>query len=244
MDIKCPHCGTEYEIDKSEYGRYAQCEVCGKGFVIGATTSRLSSAKKTMSAVRQSASRVSSSPTSSVSSVSCSRPFAGKIGNGAARPFAPSSNFKWLNPFAWGSVACACLLVMVVFSFALTSKSTRNRKVRNGVRVAQVEDVERNGTTTSIGEVKEDSAFSAVEPAVAAKNIQVFSSQTSESVQRIKNEPAETQSDAANGDESVAASDNDVKTEKNIIQAKNPLGLFKFGDARNPQMEVGQDGTI
>ncbi|MGN0833946.1 MAG: PrsW family glutamic-type intramembrane protease [Kiritimatiellia bacterium] len=35
MDIKCPRCGTEYEIDKSEYGRFVKCEVCGKGFVAG-----------------------------------------------------------------------------------------------------------------------------------------------------------------------------------------------------------------
>ena len=35
MDTNCPHCGTEYEIDKSEYGRYVKCEICGKGFVAG-----------------------------------------------------------------------------------------------------------------------------------------------------------------------------------------------------------------
>lgn len=35
MDIKCPHCGTKYEIDTSEYGRFVKCEACGKGFVAG-----------------------------------------------------------------------------------------------------------------------------------------------------------------------------------------------------------------
>ena len=39
VNVKCPHCGTEYEIDKGELYRYVKCEVCGKGFVSGATTS-------------------------------------------------------------------------------------------------------------------------------------------------------------------------------------------------------------
>lgn len=35
MNIKCPHCGTEYDAEESEYGRFVKCEVCGKGFVAG-----------------------------------------------------------------------------------------------------------------------------------------------------------------------------------------------------------------
>ena len=35
MNINCPHCGTEYEIDETEYGRFVKCESCGKGFVVG-----------------------------------------------------------------------------------------------------------------------------------------------------------------------------------------------------------------
>lgn len=35
-DVKCPNCGTEYEIEASEIGREAECEVCGRKFVIGA----------------------------------------------------------------------------------------------------------------------------------------------------------------------------------------------------------------
>ena len=36
MDIKCPHCGTEYEVEKKDMYRYTTCEACGKGFVVGA----------------------------------------------------------------------------------------------------------------------------------------------------------------------------------------------------------------
>ena len=35
MNIKCPHCGTEYDAEESEYGKFVKCEVCGKGFVAG-----------------------------------------------------------------------------------------------------------------------------------------------------------------------------------------------------------------
>lgn len=43
MNIKCPHCGTEYEIEKKDMYRYTKCQVCGKGFVVGSDTSLLSS---------------------------------------------------------------------------------------------------------------------------------------------------------------------------------------------------------
>lgn len=39
MNIKCPHCGTDYEVEEKDMYRYTKCEVCGKGFVIGATKS-------------------------------------------------------------------------------------------------------------------------------------------------------------------------------------------------------------
>lgn len=35
MTITCPHCGTEYDAEKSEYGRFVKCEICQKGFVAG-----------------------------------------------------------------------------------------------------------------------------------------------------------------------------------------------------------------
>lgn len=34
MEIKCPHCGTEYDAEESEYGRFVKCEICSKSFVI------------------------------------------------------------------------------------------------------------------------------------------------------------------------------------------------------------------
>ena len=39
MTVRCPHCGMEYEAEQRELYRYTKCEACGKGFVVGATTS-------------------------------------------------------------------------------------------------------------------------------------------------------------------------------------------------------------
>lgn len=36
----CPHCGTEYQIEASEFGRYVTCQSCKKGFVVGQNSSR------------------------------------------------------------------------------------------------------------------------------------------------------------------------------------------------------------
>lgn len=46
MDIKCPHCGTEYEIENEDFGRFVKCEICGKGFVAGAFAATETSEKK------------------------------------------------------------------------------------------------------------------------------------------------------------------------------------------------------
>lgn len=40
MQTQCPHCGTEYDAEESEYGRFVKCAVCGKGFVAGTLTTR------------------------------------------------------------------------------------------------------------------------------------------------------------------------------------------------------------
>ena len=34
MNCKCPHCGTEYEVEEGDIGKYTNCLSCGKGFVV------------------------------------------------------------------------------------------------------------------------------------------------------------------------------------------------------------------
>lgn len=91
MDIKCPHCGTDYEVEQKDMYRYTKCEVCGKGFVIGATTSLLSSGESTTTDSRQLDSKFAASQASFGAFAPRSRPFAGRIGNGASRPSTSSS---------------------------------------------------------------------------------------------------------------------------------------------------------
>ena len=45
MNIKCPHCGTEYDAEDDEYGRFVKCTVCGKGFVVGVVTAQPNATK-------------------------------------------------------------------------------------------------------------------------------------------------------------------------------------------------------
>jgi len=40
MDVKCPHCGTEYDIEQHEFGKYVECQICRKGFVAGTSGNR------------------------------------------------------------------------------------------------------------------------------------------------------------------------------------------------------------
>ena len=37
MNIKCPHCGAEYDVAENECSGGAKCKVCGKEFVVGAS---------------------------------------------------------------------------------------------------------------------------------------------------------------------------------------------------------------
>ena len=65
MDIKCPHCGTEYDVEKQDMYRYTKCEVCGKGFIVGADTSLLSSKPSPPKPSSPTPSTVPRAPTSS-----------------------------------------------------------------------------------------------------------------------------------------------------------------------------------
>ena len=40
MIAKCPHCGTEFDAEDSEYGRFVKCAICGKGFIAGVLSSK------------------------------------------------------------------------------------------------------------------------------------------------------------------------------------------------------------
>ena len=244
MDVNCPHCGTEYEVERKDMYHYTTCEVCGKGFVIGATTSLLSSDKKTMQASRQSASSMSACSASSIESVPRSRPFTGKIGNGAARQSAPSVKFNWRNPLVWAYATCACIVGVVVLAFTITNKNACSRKDMKGTNIAQGEVVEDSNTIAEPDKSKGEVVSSAIEVATTEENIQAAFPQASDPAQSIMDEPIETVEDEADKDDAIGANDSNVNIAKNAIQAKNPLELFKFGDARDLQTMAQQDGTI
>ena len=47
VNVSCPHCGTEYEVEQSECGITAICQTCNKEFVVGQSEMRESVAEKT-----------------------------------------------------------------------------------------------------------------------------------------------------------------------------------------------------
>lgn len=47
MNIRCPYCGVEYELDRTTYGRKANCGACGKDFIIGQSPVQGDASKET-----------------------------------------------------------------------------------------------------------------------------------------------------------------------------------------------------
>lgn len=56
--FKCPHCGTEYDAEASDYGRFVKCEICGKGFVVGTSRRNLEMATPTPDKANTGAERI------------------------------------------------------------------------------------------------------------------------------------------------------------------------------------------
>ena len=55
MNIQCPHCGQDYEVEKTMYGKNVRCETCGKKFVAGVADARQNQTEATCSAPAASA---------------------------------------------------------------------------------------------------------------------------------------------------------------------------------------------
>ena len=77
MEIKCPHCGVSYEVEKEEMYRYTTCGECGKGFVVGATSSLLSSDAQSASAIKAASAKPHASSASRINPVPRSRQVTG-----------------------------------------------------------------------------------------------------------------------------------------------------------------------
>ena len=52
MDVKCPHCGEDYIVEASEYGKFVKCETCGKGFVVGSSAMNRNGQRSSMNTAR------------------------------------------------------------------------------------------------------------------------------------------------------------------------------------------------
>lgn len=127
MDIKCPHCGTEYEVEKKDMYRYTKCEVCGKGFVIGATTSLLSESSAAQpSSGNQSMAR-GAKPQPHRSAVPRSRPFA-NINKTPASPNVRQSKRRSTNAVMWLSIGGVCLVLVIALAVVFATRGNRHGK--------------------------------------------------------------------------------------------------------------------
>ena len=109
MDVRCPHCGTEYEIEKKDMYHFTTCEVCGKGFVLGATTSLFSSNNST-------APMADSSPVG--------------LNKAARQSAASSSETNWRKILVWVSIICGCLMTVLVFVIVMLCCNIRGAEFR------------------------------------------------------------------------------------------------------------------
>ena len=53
VNVSCPHCGTVYEVEQSEYGSSAICQACNKEFVIGQMEMNEAAAENTSDEVQK-----------------------------------------------------------------------------------------------------------------------------------------------------------------------------------------------
>lgn len=248
MDIKCPHCGTEYEVEKKDMYHYTTCEVCGKGFVIGATTSLLSSDGPTTKEARQSPSKMATSSASFGAPATRFRPFAGRIVNGSARSSVGSPKSKWRNPFVLASVSCICLMVGLVFTGAVTSKTEHASKEKSPENLSQVMAFEKSVTTASSEENKEEIVSHIANTTIAIEHVQDLPVQASNLLQNCgSNDGGVCDENEVDKTDVLVVNDKHINNDgvrANVIKGKNPLELLKFGDTRDLQRSSNQDGTI
>ena len=156
MDIKCPHCGTEYEVEKQDMYHYTTCDICGKGFVIGATTSLLASEVATSRNVRQVDVQPSKTSVPRTNPVSRSRPLAG-IGKTAARPCNLQSKFNRSSLIVLLSALCVGLMTMLIFAFVVISGKGFDMSCQDHKNVANI-DVVENAKKSAQSEQSEETA--------------------------------------------------------------------------------------
>ena len=127
MNIKCPHCGTEYEVEKQDMYRYTKCQVCGKGFVVGATSSLLAESSVAQpSSVKPSMVR-GAKPRPQRSAVPRSRPFA-NINKTPASPNFRHQKPRSTNAVMWLSIAGVCLVLVIALVVVFATRSNHHGK--------------------------------------------------------------------------------------------------------------------
>ena len=181
MDIKCPHCGTEYEVEKQDMYRYTKCEVCGKGFVIGATSSLLaeSSAAQTSSGNPSMTRGTKSQPQRCA--VPRSRPFA-NINKTPTRPNFRQQKPRSTNAVMWFSIGGVCLVLVIALAVVFAARGNRHGQA---TEIAASEEIQQSDILEKDEEItiasKDDITTSSVDDDVVVTEEQKSNSTGKES---------------------------------------------------------------
>ena len=159
MDITCPHCGTEYEVEKQDMYRYTKCEVCGKGFVVGATSSLLAESSAAQPSKGRQSMACGAKPQPRRSVVPRSRPFANINKTSAIPNFRPQRS-RSTNSVMWFSLGGVCLVLVIALAVVITTRGNRRGKA-TAIAASEVvthaeEVVQNDGSTPMASAVEAD----------------------------------------------------------------------------------------
>lgn len=253
--IKCPHCGTEYEVEKQDMYHYTKCEVCGKGFVVGATSSLLAESSTVHSSSGNQMMARGTKPQPRGSAVPRSRPFA-NINKTTASQNSRQQKLGNANAVMWFSIGGACLALVIALAVAFATRSSRHGKGKTFAAsevVAHAEEVVQNddrAPTASdvVAEEKKEDYISKLIQEADAGGVLAEVSQC-----ELGDMPEDECKEYMAGSEYGKVEYGDVATLAkrtqgsigligNVLKGRNPLELFHFGDKPTQELKE-KDGN-
>lgn len=224
VSIQCPHCGTEYEATQQDMHRLVSCEVCGKNFVAGTTSRKQSVGVTQPRPTTQTGSQMSTA--SRPSQMPRSRPFIA-IGNATLAPCTRRPKLA-----IWIAASTACIIVMLSLAFTFGRHGSNTSSAAKTVAIVSTSN-EANVKSSEEAPSENDADIVKKEEFAPVQASNKKSGDEPEEVATTNNEnealvrpSAEENTDRASGTGGSAALFGGSK-----LKGKNPLELFRFGDA-------------
>ena len=221
LHVQCPYCGTEYEAMQQDMHRLVSCGVCGKNFVAGTTSRKQSVGVTQPRPTTQTGSQMSTA--SRPNQMPRSRPFIA-IGNATLAPCTRRPKLA-----IWIAASTACIIVMLSLAFTFgrhgsnTSSAAKTVAIVSASNEANVKSSEGAPSENDADIVKKEE-FAPVHKKSGDEPEEVAT--TNNENETLVRPSAEENTDRASGTGRSAALFGGSK-----LKGKNPLELFRFGDA-------------